>query len=259
VIVDNLMNIGLLFWGARHGGPQAWREMAHRHALTAVRDHVRPDGSTYHVVDYDQATGAVLEKRTVQGAHAESTWSRGQAWAIHGFAAAYRHTRDRRLLEGARRVARWWLRHVPKDGVPHWDFDAAAVPGKAPRSPAPAPASARRLWGFDVPAGARFPGVMLSAAPALGARDSSAAAIAASGLLDLARLEPRPRSARRFRRTALAALRTLASRRYLARGSRARSILMHGTAHYDRGIADTGLIFGDYYFLEGVLRAGLDP
>jgi unsaturated chondroitin disaccharide hydrolase len=222
VIVDNLVNVQLLMWGARHGGPRVWREMAHRHSLTTLRDHVRPDGSTYHVIDYDARTGAVMRKRTKQGAHAGSTWARGQAWAIHGFATAYRHTGDRRLLVGARRVAGWWLRHVPRDGVPFWDFNAPRLLGSGPPFPA---------------------------------RDSSAAAIAASGLLDLARLEPRQRSARRFGRAALATLRSLSSPRYLARGTRSPSILLHGTGHFERGNVDSGLIFGDYYFLEALLRA----
>ncbi|MGI9082279.1 MAG: glycoside hydrolase family 88 protein [Thermoleophilaceae bacterium] len=231
VIIDNLMNIELLFWGARHGGPPAWREMAYRHALTTLRDHVRPDGSTYHIVDYDTATGSVLQKATGQGADAESTWSRGQAWAIYGLTTAYRNTGDQRLLEGARRVADWWLRHVPRNGVPFWDFDAPAL-----------------LRGTGLPAEGSF-------APA---RDSSAAAIAASGLLDLARLEPRRARSRRFRRAAVATVRTLASPRYLARGTSTRSILLHGTADYGHGIANTGLIYGDYYFLEALTRAHLD-
>ncbi len=230
VIVDNLMNIELLFWGARHGGPRAWRRMAHRHALTTLRDHVRPDGSTYHVVDYDADTGAVLGKRTVQGASRDSTWSRGQAWAIRGFAATYRQTGDGRLLQAARRAAVWWLRHLPRDEVPFWDFDAPTLVRNVPAV----------------------------SSPGLAPRDSSAAAIAASGLLDLARLEPGPRRARRFREAAVATLRSLASRRYLARGSSARSILLHGTGDHDRGTADRGLIFGDYYFLEALARARLD-
>jgi len=234
VIVDNLMNIELLFWGVRHGGPRAWRRMARRHALTTLRDHVRPDGSTYHVVDYDADTGAVLQKRTVQGASRESTWSRGQAWAIRGFAAAYRQTADARLLQGARRTAGWWLRHLPRDEVPFWDFDAPRlVRGSAALA-------------------------MSSAGLARPPRDSSAAAIAASGLLDLARLEPSPRRARRFRRAAVATLGSLSSRRYLARGARGRSILLHGTGDHERGTADRGLIFGDYYFLEALARARLD-
>lgn len=219
VIVDNLMNIQLLFWGARHGGPAVWREMAHRHALTTLRNHVRPDGSTFHVVDFDARTGAVLRRRTKQGAADDSTWARGQAWAIYGLAASYGQTHDPRLLRGARRVARWWLRNVPSDHVPYWDFDA--------RLPAP--------------------------------RDSSAAAVAASGLLDLARRETSRRNARRYKRAAVATLRSLASPRFLARGTRSRSILLHGTANEPRGSHDTGLVYGDYYFLEGLLRARLDP
>jgi len=232
VIVDNLMNIELLFWGARAGGPSAWHEMARRHALTTLRDHVRPDGSTYHIVDYDTMTGSVLGKRTGQGANADSTWSRGQAWAIHGLTSAYRSTKDLRLLEGARRTARWWLRHVPRGGVPFWDFDAPALVEERTGLPAAGPF-----------------------APAL---DSSAAAIAASGLLDLARLDPRRASSRRYKRAAIATLRTLASPRYLARGTTHRSILRHGTANHEGGSADTGLIYGDYYFLEALARARLD-
>ncbi|MDQ4049254.1 MAG: glycoside hydrolase family 88 protein [Actinomycetota bacterium] len=227
VIVDNLMNLELLFWADRHGGRGPWSRIAHRHALTTLRDHVRPDGSTYHVVDYDGATGRVIGKRTVQGAFAESTWSRGQAWAINGFATAYRYTRDARLLRAARRVARWWSAHVPPGGVPPWDFDA----------PSATPALAGPFDGVPRPA-----------------RDSSAASIAASGLLALARLEPDPASARRFRATARSTLRTLRSRRYLARGTRSRSILLHGTANHPGGLTDTGLIYGDYYFLEALAR-----
>lgn len=235
VIIDNLMNLQLLFWADRHGGPRAWLRMAHRHALTTLRDHVRPDGSTYHVVDYDGATGELLGKRTVQGAFAESTWSRGQAWAINGFATAYRYTRDARLLQAARRVARWWSAHVPAGGVPFWDFDAPSLP------------SAR------LAAAGPFRGELPPA------RDSSAAAIAASGLLDLARLDPEPGNARRFRATARSTLGTLASRRYQARGTRSRSILLHGTANHPGGLADTGLIYGDYYFLEALARLASRP
>ena len=190
------------------------------HALTTRRDHLRPDGSTFHVVDYDPVTGIPVGKRTNQGFTAASTWSRGQAWAIHGFTTAYRETRDGRLLEAARRAADWWRTHVPPDGIPPWDFDA------------PGP--------WEIP------------------RDSSAAAIAASGLVELARLEPDRGRARRYRRLGVTTLRSLASDAYLARGTSARSILLHGTAHHSRGIVDTGLVYGDYYFLEGLMRARLD-
>ena len=218
-IVDDLMNIQLLFWAARHGGPRTWTRIARRDAITALRNQVRSDGSTYQIADYDSRTGSLIGHRSKQGASARSTWARGQGWAIYGLSAAYRRTHDRRLLRGARRVARWWLAHVPADGVPPWDFSAAAG------SP----------------------------------RDSSAAAIAACGLLELARAERSRSAARRYRRAALEALRSLASGRYLATASRAHSILLHGTANRPAGNADTGLAYGDYYFLEGLRRARLDP
>ena len=124
VIVDNLMNLELLLWAERRGGPPEWREMAVRHGLTSLRDHVRADGSTFHVVDYDSETGAVLARRTRQGAADGSTWSRGQAWSIHGFTTLYRYTRDPRFLGAARKVAGHWLDRMPRGGVPPWDFDA---------------------------------------------------------------------------------------------------------------------------------------
>ena len=134
----------------------------------------------------------------------------------------------------ARRTAGWWLRYLPRDEVPFWDFDAPA------------------LMRENAPSAMSSPG--LAGPP----RDSSAAAIAASGLLDLARLEPSPPRARRFRRAAVATLRSLSSDRYLARGARGRSILLHGTGDHDRGTADKGLIFGDYYFLDALARSRLD-
>lgn len=215
VIVDNLMNNELLLWGARHGGPRAWREMAVRHGLTALRNQVRPDGSTFHVVDYDPDTGAVRRQRTRQGAGDRSTWARGQAWAIHGFTTLERYTRDPRFLTAARRVAGHWLRRMPRGGVPPWDFDAGILPG-APR-------------------------------------DSSAAAVAASGLLELARQEPDRARARRYRRVAVATIEALSRPRYLPRAG-SDALLLHGTADGARGIFDQGLVYGDYYFLEALAR-----
>ncbi len=150
VIVDTMMNLELLFWAADHGGGGALYDMAVNHALRTRENSVRPDGSTYQVVDYDPATGNVLERGTHAGYDAESTWSRGQAWAIYGFAIAFRETGDRRFLGTARRTADFYLAHLPADGAPYWDFGAPGIP-------------------FEP-------------------KDSSAAAVAASGLLLLARL-----------------------------------------------------------------------
>jgi unsaturated chondroitin disaccharide hydrolase len=127
VVVDTMVNLELLLWGAAHGGDPAWRDMALAHAATTARDLVRADGGTFHVVDYDPATGAIRSRGTYQGAGAATTWSRGQAWAMLGFATLYRETGDAAMLATARKVADYWVARVPSDGVPNWDFDAARV------------------------------------------------------------------------------------------------------------------------------------
>jgi unsaturated chondroitin disaccharide hydrolase len=213
VIVDNLMNLELLFVAARSGGDPAWREMAHRHALRSRAEHLRADGSTFHLVDFDEATGQVARKRTHQGHAADSTWSRGLAWAIYGFAVAHRETRDPLLLEAAERAARYFLANLPADRVPFWDFAAPGIP--------------------DEP------------------RDSSAAAIAASGLLELAGLAADGRS---YRAGAEEILGSLVSDAYLAVAQPTEALLLHGTQSKPHNQADRGLIYGDYFLLEAVLR-----
>ena len=221
VIVDNLMNLELLFWASKHGGDPGLYGMALSHALRTMRNHVRGDGSTYHVVDYSPSTGHAKRRRTRQGYARDSTWSRGQAWAVYGFTMAYRETGDRRLLDTARRTADWFTAHLPPDRVPYWDFDAPGIP--------------------DAP------------------RDSSAAAIAASGLLELASLEPDAARAARYRASAESIIGSLSSAEYIARGRPTEAILMHGTQDRPRGSYDTGLAFGDYYFVEALLRYRSPP
>jgi unsaturated chondroitin disaccharide hydrolase len=219
VIVDNMVNLELLFWAARHGGDPAWRDMALSHALRTRENHVRPDGSTVQIVDYDEVTGAVIGKTTKQGLNGDSTWSRGQGWAIHGFTTAYRETGDPRLLDTARRTADWFIAHVPADGVPAWDFAATAP---------------------DEP------------------RDSSAAAVAASGLLELGRRDPNRGRAQRYLHAGRAILASLTSSAYLARGTASSAVLLHGTYTKPGGNFDTGLTWGDYYLLEALLRRGAE-
>jgi unsaturated chondroitin disaccharide hydrolase len=221
VIVDNLMNLELLFWASKHGGDPAWYGMALSHALRTARDHVRRDGSTFHVVDYSPQDGRVRRKRTRQGYARASTWSRGQAWAVHGFTMAYRETGDKRLLDAARRTADWFLAHLPPDRVPYWDFDAPGIPNEP--------------------------------------RDSSAAAIAASGLLELGALEPDAARSARYRGAADSIIAALSSPPYLARGESTQAILLHGTQDRPRGNYDTGLVFGDHYFIEALLRYQSPP
>ncbi|MEA2368443.1 MAG: unsaturated chondroitin disaccharide hydrolase [Thermoleophilaceae bacterium] len=215
VIVDNLMNLELLFWASTHGGDNVTTK-AYQHALRTLKEHVRADGSTFHLVIFDSTTGAVKSKQTVQGYSNSSTWSRGQAWALHGFTIAYRETGQSSMLTAARRTADYFIAHLPADKVPYWDFQAPDIPN-APR-------------------------------------DSSAAAIAASGLLELSRLEPDSTRKLRYYSTAKAILTTLSSSAYLAEGTTSRSILLHGTANKPAGRYDRGLIYGDYFFLEALLR-----
>lgn len=219
VIVDNLVNLELLFSAARLAGRPEWHEMARQHALTSAEQHVRADGSTFHVVRFDEGTGEPAWRGTVQGLADDSTWARGQSWAVYGFTAAYRETADRRLLEAARRTADFAVRNLPADGVPYWDYDAVAT-------------------GDTV-------------------RDTTAAAVLSCALLELGRLDPDPARRTSYARAGLRILRSLAGPRYLARGTDSPAVLLHG--RHDAAYADAGVTYGDHYFLEALLRAQLLP
>lgn len=214
VIVDNLMDLELLLWAGTHGGPKADSQIALTDALTTLRDFVRPDGSTIHVVNYDPSTGAV-DSTSDNG----TTWARGQAWAIHGFTTLYADTHDPRMLSAAEEVANWWVANLPADGIPYSNFE--------PADPATEPV------------------------------DSSAAAIAASGLIELAHLVRDPALRASYLASARTSLTTLTSPAYLSSGTDNAAVLLHGTDNVGAGIVDTGLSYGDYYLLEGLLR--LDP
>lgn len=220
MVTDTMMNLELLFWASRNGGDAAWNDMALSHALKTMTDMVRADGSTYHVVDYDTA-GHIRSRGTFQGYSNSSTWARGQAWAIYGFTMAYRYTRDPRMLQTAQKVANYYLDRLPPDSVPFWDFNA--------------------------PAGQQV-------------KDSSAAAIVASALQELSTYVTDPTVAQRYRNAALAMLDSLSSSAYLAAGSSSPGILLHGVGFYKTAIKpqgediDKSLIYGDYYFVEALLR-----
>jgi lysophospholipase L1-like esterase len=215
LVTDTMMNLELLFWASRNGGETAWNDMALRHALKTMTDMVRPDGSTFHVVDYNTA-GGIRSRGTFQGYSDSSTWARGQAWAIYGFTVAYRYTRDPRMLQTAQRVTNYYLGRLPADGIPFWDFDA--------------PADQQ-------------------------VKDSSAAAAVASALLELSEYVTEPTDKARYRNAALLMLETLASPAYLTSGTSTYAILNHGVGHYPAGQEiDVGLIYGDYYFIEATLR-----
>jgi unsaturated chondroitin disaccharide hydrolase len=215
VIIDSLMKSQLLWWAAKNGADSDYAGIARQHALTIARDFVRPDGSTWHLIYYDALTGAVTRRDRGSAWSADSTWARGQAWAILGFAAAYRETRDARFLAAARKCTDWYLAHLPADEVPFWDFADPAIP--------------------DSP------------------RDSSAAAIAASGIVDLALAEPSPVRRAAYLDAARGILSSLMSPAYFSAGANP-AVLLHGTYLWRSGIVDRGLAYGDAFFLEALLR-----
>ena len=117
VIIDNMMNLEMLEWAGYH-------DIARKHADTTIKNHFREDNSSYHVVAYNELTGEVVEKRTAQGRHKESAWSRGQSWGLYGYTMMYRMTGDKRYLDQAVRIADYLIPRLPADAVPNWDYDA---------------------------------------------------------------------------------------------------------------------------------------
>lgn len=131
-IMDNMINLEMLFWAAENGGGSHLADIARSHADTTMRYHFRPDGSCYHVAVYDASGGGFIRGCTHQGYSDNSTWSRGQAWGIYGYTLCYRFTHDRRYLDFARKITDHYLGRLPDDGIPYWDFDDPAIPA-APR------------------------------------------------------------------------------------------------------------------------------
>jgi unsaturated chondroitin disaccharide hydrolase len=219
VIIDNMMNLELLVFGARESGEKTLQDVATSHADKTLVNHFRPDGSSVHLVDYDPQTGAVLKKQTWQGATDASAWARGQAWGLYGYTRMAALTGAPAYLNHARKIADFIAAHprLPEDGIPYWDFDAPDIPQAK--------------------------------------RDSSAGAIMASALLELATLTRGEESAR-YRSLAERQLRSLCSPAYRAKlHENGHFLLMHAVGHFRAGSeVDVPLIYGDYYFLEALGR-----
>lgn len=144
VIIDNLMNLPLLFDAARHFSDERYYQAAYRHALTTAKEFIRADGSSYHVVDFNADTGEVESRHTHQGLSDDSTWSRGQGWGIYGLALAAKESGDVGLLSASRKMADFYLANLPTDGVPFWDFNATG--NNVPKDSSAAVVAAVGLW-----------------------------------------------------------------------------------------------------------------
>lgn len=216
VIIDNMMNLELLFHATRYTGDSSFYHLAVTHADKTIEHHFRPDYSTWHVIDYSLTDGSVRNKHTAQGYAHESTWSRGQAWAIYGFTATYRETGNSKYLEQAEKAFEFVANHpnLPVDGVPYWDFNAPGIPDAL--------------------------------------RDASSAAIIASALYEMSTYS-RPEYYKEWADKIMTTLGSPAFRANL--GENGNFILKHsvGSIPHNSEI-DVPLNYADYYFLEALKR-----
>lgn len=218
VIIDNMMNLELLFWASKVTGDSKFADIALSHADTTLKNHFRDNNSCYHVIGYDPETGDVLQKHTHQGYGHESTWARGQAWAIYGYTMCYRETGNKEYLSRAIQVTDFIMNHknLPDDSVPYWDLDDPAIPN-APR-------------------------------------DASAGSIICSGLYELS--THLGEEGVKYRVYADKLLATLSSPDFLAKLEENNNfILMHSVGNMPKNDeVDTPINYADYYFLEASLR-----
>ncbi|EMA59700.1 glycoside hydrolase family 88 protein [Halorubrum lipolyticum] len=216
MIVDTMMNLPLLFWATETTGDPTYASIAETHARTNGQHVVREDGSTFHTFTCDVRNGAPIGGETVQGHDDDSTWSRGQTWAIYGYALAAEYADEAAYAGLSAKLANYYLSNVEDDMVPRWDFDAPADPE---------------------------------------IRDSSAAAIAVCGLDELARRLPlADERARAYQNAALATLESLATS-YTTEGTESNGLLTEGAYDPSEGDYDECCIWGDYFYVEGLVRA----
>ncbi len=218
IIIDCLLNLPLLYWATEQTGNPRYAEVARIHADQSLRFLVRGDGSSYHTFYFDQETGDAIRGGTHQGYRDGSTWTRGQAWGIYGFALAYRYFRDPEYLAAAKRLAEYFIKHLPEDNVAYWDFD---VP-QNPTSP----------------------------------RDSSASAIAVCGMLEIAEhLDQADPARAKLLEAVQLAMKSLTENYFTADSETEEGFLRHGSYSVRGGASpDDFVIWGDYYFLEALMR-----
>jgi len=218
VIIDNMMNLELLFWATKYSGDSSFYKIAVTHANTTMKNHFRPDYSSFHVVNYNAQTGAIKQQKTAQGNNDTSAWARGQAWGLYGYTVMYRETKDKKYLEQANQIANFILTNpnLPADKIPYWDFDAPNIPTAF--------------------------------------RDASAAAVMASALLELSTYDKN--NSKLYFTTAEFMLRSLSAPPYMAApGTNGGFILQHSVGHFPaKTEIDVPLTYADYYYLEAIKR-----
>jgi unsaturated chondroitin disaccharide hydrolase len=215
-IIDNMLNLEMLYWAAANGENKELYDIATKHAETTMKYHFREDGSSYHVAVYDTIDGHFIKGVTHQGYADDTMWARGQAWAIYGFTMVYRETKDKKFLRFAEKVTDIYLKRLPEDYVPYWDFDAPNIP--------------------DEP------------------KDASAASIVASALLELSQLEDDPVKAVDYRNAAVNMLITLSSDEYQSREKNS-AFLLRSVGHKPNGSEiNASINYADYYYIEALTR-----
>jgi unsaturated chondroitin disaccharide hydrolase len=219
VIIDNMMNLELLYWSSKNGGESTFSEIANNHAITTLKNHFRSDNSSYHVVDYDLNTGNILKKITWQGAHDTSAWSRGQSWGLYGYTMMYRFTKNDIYLSQAKKIANFLVNHpnLPSDKIPLWDFNVINNKNTL--------------------------------------RDASAGAIMASALLELATYVNK-KDKKIYIQAAETIILSLGSTIYLSKeGQNDGFFLKHSVGSIpNNSEVDVSLTYADYYFLESLQR-----
>ncbi|NMP32965.1 glucuronyl hydrolase [Thalassotalea sp. M1531] len=215
VIVDNMMNLALLFDSSKVLNSEPYYSQAVAHAYTTLDNHVRNDGTSFHLVDFSPLSGEVINKVTVQGLADDSTWARGQAWGLYGFTLAFIESGEIEFLVAAEKLANYFIDNLPEDSIPYWDF---------------------YVNDLSEP------------------RDSSAGAIAASGLWMLSKQTNDPILEDKFRKASLTIVDSLISEDYFNQDDKYPALLMHATGNKpgDKEV-DTSLIYADYYLIEALL------
>lgn len=214
-IMDNMINLEMLFWAARNGGDRRLFDVAVSHADKTMENQFRPDYTSYHVAVYDTLTGDCIKKCTHQGYADESMWARGQAWAIYGYTVVFRETGDPKYLEFAEKLVDVYLKNLPEDYVPYWDFNAPDIPN-APK-------------------------------------DASAACVVASALLEMSGFYGNGQG-EKYKEAAEKMLCSLSSDKYQSRDTNV-AFLLHSTGHRPaKSEIDASIIYADYYYIEALLR-----